>query len=221
VPRRGAGARRTPLGRLRRAELEVAGIDYDGLWSRRLRRPRPQAIGRTISARNSHSRNHRGVMSAIDSIFSARGAGPHFEPASVLLPNRVTRASGREWGIMYNNTLVARSNQAPYKKVDTDRVLRNQSAASKLNRSDNLSITIRGHGGQVRTRALLEPTASINLGFLYDGELIDDDFTYAALKQFVKAVRIFVLSEQFCHSGTCAARKSIFLLWSVTPVRPR
>ena len=53
--------------------------------------------------------------------------------------------------------------------------------------------------------------------FVY-GELIDDEL-YAALKQFVRGVRIFVLSDS-CHSGT-VLRAAHFFALGLTPVRPR
>ena len=76
-----------------------------------------------------------------------------------------------------------------------------------------------GHGGQVpNTGNDLEPDGFDETWCLYDGELIDDEL-YAALKQFVKGVRIFVLSDS-CHSGT-VLRAIQFSALGVTPVRPR
>ena len=106
------------------------------------------------------------------------------------------------------------------KKATRNRVLADiKAAASKLKRNDIFFLTYSGHGGQVpNTGNDLEPDGFDETWCLYDGELIDDEL-YAALKQFVKGVRIFVLSDS-CHSGT-VLRAIHFSALGVTPVRPR
>ena len=106
------------------------------------------------------------------------------------------------------------------KKATRNRVLADiKAAASKLKQSDIFFLTYSGHGGQVpNTGNDFEPDGFDETWCLYDGELIDDEL-YAALKQFVKGVRIFVLSDS-CHSGT-VLRAIQFSALGVTPARPR
>lgn len=106
------------------------------------------------------------------------------------------------------------------KKATRNRVLADiKAAASKLKRNDIFFLTYSGHGGQVpNTGNDFEPDGFDETWCLYDGELIDDEL-YAALKQFVKGVRIFVLSDS-CHSGT-VLRAIQFSALGVTPARPR
>src|SRR5262245_35093603 len=106
------------------------------------------------------------------------------------------------------------------KKATRNRVLADiKSAASKLKQNDIFFLTYSGHGGQVpNTGNDFEPDGYDETWCLYDGELIDDEL-YAALKQFVRGVRIFVLSDS-CHSGT-VLRAIQFSARGVTPVRPR
>ena len=93
------------------------------------------------------------------------------------------------------------------KRATRSRVLADiKAAAAKLKRNDIFFLTYSGHGGQVpNTGNDFEPDGYDETWCLYDGELIDDEL-YAALKQFVRGVRIFVLSDS-CHSGTvpCSA----------------
>ena len=88
------------------------------------------------------------------------------------------------------------------KKATRSRVLADiKAAAAKLKRNDIFFLTYSGHGGQVpNTGNDFEPDGFDETWCLYDGELIDDEL-YDALKQFVRGVRIFVLSDS-CHSGT-------------------
>ena len=83
---------------------KVAVIDY-GLWSRAFGRD-PQVIGRTISL-DRQPYTIVGVMSDRFQ-FPPRGAQRNFEPASVLLPIAYSPRERQAWGMMYNNTLVAR-----------------------------------------------------------------------------------------------------------------
>jgi metacaspase-1 len=106
------------------------------------------------------------------------------------------------------------------KKATRNRVLADiKAAATKLKRNDIFFLTYSGHGGQVpNTGNDFEPDGFDETWCLYDGELIDDEL-YAALKQFVSGVRIFVLSDS-CHSGT-VLRAMQFSALGVAPVRPR
>ena len=106
------------------------------------------------------------------------------------------------------------------KRATRSRVLADiKAAATKLKRNDIFFLTYSGHGGQVpNTGNDFEPDGYDETWCLYDGELIDDEL-YAALKQFVRGVRIFVLSDS-CHSGT-VLRAIQFSALGVTPVRPR
>ena len=106
------------------------------------------------------------------------------------------------------------------KRATRSRVLADiKAAAAKLKRNDIFFLTYSGHGGQVpNTGNDFEPDGYDETWCLYDGELIDDEL-YAALKQFVRGVRIFVLSDS-CHSGT-VLRAAHFSALGLTPVRPR
>src|SRR4029453_7025802 len=106
------------------------------------------------------------------------------------------------------------------KKATRNRVLADiKAAAAKLKRNDIFFLTYSGHGGQVpNTGNDFEPDGFDETSCLYDGELIDDEL-YAALKQFVRGVRIFVLSDS-CHSGT-VLRAAHFSALGLMPVRPR
>jgi len=106
------------------------------------------------------------------------------------------------------------------KRATRNRVLSDiKAAAKKLKRDDIFFLTYSGHGGQVpNTGNDFEPDGYDETWCLYDGELIDDEL-YAALKQFVRGVRIFVLSDS-CHSGT-VLRAIQFSALGVKPVRPR
>jgi hypothetical protein len=106
------------------------------------------------------------------------------------------------------------------KRATRNRVLADiKAAAAKLKRNDIFFLTYSGHGGQVpNTGNDFEPDGYDETWCLYDGELIDDEL-YAALKQFVRGVRIFVLSDS-CHSGT-VLRAAHFSALGLTPVRPR
>jgi hypothetical protein len=106
------------------------------------------------------------------------------------------------------------------KSATRNRVLGDiKAAAKKLKRNDIFFLTYSGHGGQVpNTGNDFEPDGYDETWCLYDGELIDDEL-YAALKQFVRGVRLFVLSDS-CHSGT-VLRAIQFSALGVTPARPR
>jgi hypothetical protein len=106
------------------------------------------------------------------------------------------------------------------KRATRNRVLADiKAAAAKLKRDDIFFLTYSGHGGQVpNTGNDFEPDGYDETWCLYDGELIDDEL-YAALKQFVRGVRIFVLSDS-CHSGT-VLRAAHFSALGLMPVRPR
>jgi hypothetical protein len=106
------------------------------------------------------------------------------------------------------------------KRATRNRVLADiKAAAAKLKRNDIFFLTYSGHGGQVpNTGNDFEPDGYDETWCLYDGELIDDEL-YAALKQFVRGVRIFVLSDS-CHSGT-VLRAAHFSALGLKPVRPR
>ena len=106
------------------------------------------------------------------------------------------------------------------KRATRNRVLADiKAAAAKLKRNDIFFLTYSGHGGQVpNTGNDFEPDGYDETWCLYDGELIDDEL-YAALKQFVRGVRIFVLSDS-CHSGT-VLRAAHFSALGLTPARPR
>jgi hypothetical protein len=106
------------------------------------------------------------------------------------------------------------------KRATRSRVLADiKAAAKKLKRNDIFFLTYSGHGGQVpNTGNDFEPDGYDETWCLYDGELIDDEL-YAALKQFARGVRIFVLSDS-CHSGT-VLRAIQFSALGVKPVRPR
>ncbi len=96
------------------------------------------------------------------------------------------------------------------KKATRNRVLADiKSAARKLKQNDIFFLTYSGHGGQVpNTGNDLEPDGFDETWCLYDGELIDDEL-YAALKQFVKGVRIFVSVGQLPQRHS-AARNPVF-----------
>jgi len=83
---------------------KVAVIDH-GLWSRAFGRD-PQVVGRTISL-DRQPYTIVGVMGDRFQ-FPPRGNGRNFEPASVLLPIAYSPREREGWGMMYNNTLVAR-----------------------------------------------------------------------------------------------------------------
>jgi len=106
------------------------------------------------------------------------------------------------------------------KRATRNRVLADiKAAAKKLKRNDIFFLTYSGHGGQVpNTGNDFEPDGYDETWCLYDGELIDDEL-YAALKQFARGVRIFVLSDS-CHSGT-VLRAAHFSALGLAPVRPR
>jgi hypothetical protein len=106
------------------------------------------------------------------------------------------------------------------KRATRSRVLADiKAAAAKLKRNDIFFLTYSGHGGQVpNTGNDFEPDGYDETWCLYDGELIDDEL-YATLKQFVRGVRIFVLSDS-CHSGT-VLRAAHFSALGLTPARPR
>jgi metacaspase-1 len=106
------------------------------------------------------------------------------------------------------------------KRATRNRILADiKAAAAKLKRNDIFLLTYSGHGGQVpNTGSDFEPDGYDETWCLYDGELIDDEL-YAALKQFVRGVRIFVLSDS-CHSGT-VLRAAHFSALGLAPVRPR
>src|ERR1043166_5730829 len=106
------------------------------------------------------------------------------------------------------------------KKATRSRVLADiKAAAAKLKRNDLFFLTYSGHGGQVpNTGNDLEPDGFDETWGLYYGELSGYE-RYAALNQFAKGVRIFVLSDS-CHSGT-VLRAVQFSALGVKPVRPR
>lgn len=73
-------------------------------------------------------------------------------------------------------------------------------AAGQLTAGDIFFLTYSGHGNQVPDETGDEEDGSNETWILYDRQLIDDEL-YAIWPQFVKGVRIFVLSDS-CHSGT-------------------
>ena len=115
---------------------------------------------------------------------------------------------------------VYESNQTPNEKSDTQPGPgRYQSGSGETETKRHLFSHLFGprrpgaeHGND------FEPDGYDETWCLYDGELIDDEL-YAALKQFVRGVRIFVLSDS-CHSGT-VLRAVHFSALGLTPARPR
>ena len=89
-----------------RQNAKVAVIDY-GLWTRAFGRD-PQVVGRTMSL----DRQPFTVVGVMGDRFQfpPRGNGRNFEPAAVLLPIAYSPRERQGWGMMYNNTLVARLN---------------------------------------------------------------------------------------------------------------
>jgi putative ABC transport system permease protein len=87
-----------------RQNAKVAVLDY-GLWSRAFGRD-PLVLGRTISL----DRQPYIVVGVMGDRFEfpPRGVGRNFEPASVFLPIAYSARERQAWGMMYNNTLVAR-----------------------------------------------------------------------------------------------------------------
>ena len=107
------------------------------------------------------------------------------------------------------------------KRATRNRVLADiKAAAAKLKRNDIFFLTYSGHGGQVpNTGNDFEPDGYDETWCLYDDEL------YAALKQFVRGVRIFVLSTVATAARHCAltwiTRSSTTRSSSAAPVRGR
>ncbi|HJZ75985.1 MAG TPA: ABC transporter permease [Vicinamibacterales bacterium] len=87
-----------------RQNAKVAVLDY-GLWTRAFGRD-PQVIGRTISL----DRQPYTVVGVMGDRFQfpPRGGSRNFQPASVFLPIAFSPIERQSWGMMYNNTLVAR-----------------------------------------------------------------------------------------------------------------
>src|SRR5262249_29265044 len=83
---------------------KVAVLDY-GLWTRAFGRD-PQIIGRAISL-DRQPYTIVGVMNERFQ-FPPRGSGRNFQPASLFLPIAFSPVERQGWGMMYNNTLVAR-----------------------------------------------------------------------------------------------------------------
>jgi putative ABC transport system permease protein len=83
---------------------KVAVLDY-GLWTRAFGRD-PQVIGHVISL----DRQPYTVVGVMGDRFEfpPRGNGRNFQPASVFLPVAYSPGERQAWGMMYNNTLVAR-----------------------------------------------------------------------------------------------------------------
>lgn len=73
-------------------------------------------------------------------------------------------------------------------------------AASKLKAGDFFLMTISSHGGQVPDQNGDEPDGKDETWCLYDGQLIDDELSYA-LAAFAAGVRVVVVSDS-CHSGS-------------------
>jgi len=87
-----------------RQNAKIAVIDY-GLWTRAFGRD-PQAVGKVISL----DRQPYTVVGVMDNRFEfpPRGNGRNFQPASVFLPIAYSPGERQAWGMMYNNTLIAR-----------------------------------------------------------------------------------------------------------------
>lgn len=73
-------------------------------------------------------------------------------------------------------------------------------AAGRLDAGDIFFMTMSSHGGQVPDQNGDEPDGRDETWCLYDGELIDDELSYA-LSAFKAGVRIVVVSDS-CHSGS-------------------
>jgi putative ABC transport system permease protein len=87
-----------------RQNAKVAVIDY-GLWTRVFGRD-PQVLGKMISL-DRQPYTVVGVMGERFE-FPPRGNGRNFQPASIFLPIAFSPIERQAWGMMYNNTLVAR-----------------------------------------------------------------------------------------------------------------
>ncbi len=87
-----------------RQNAKVAVIDY-GLWTRVFGRD-ASVVGKTISL----DRQPYTVVGVMGDRFEfpPRGNGRNLQPASVFLPIAYSPAERQAWGMMYNNTLVAR-----------------------------------------------------------------------------------------------------------------
>ena len=87
-----------------RQNAKVAVLDY-GLWTRVFGRD-PQVVGKAISL----DRQPYTVVGVMGNRFEfpPRGNGRNFQPASVFLPIAYSPRELQAWGMMYNNTLIAR-----------------------------------------------------------------------------------------------------------------
>jgi hypothetical protein len=73
-------------------------------------------------------------------------------------------------------------------------------AADALDAGDIFFMTMSSHGGQIPDQNGDEPDGLDETWCLYDGELIDDELSYA-LAAFKAGVRVVVVSDS-CHSGS-------------------
>lgn len=73
-------------------------------------------------------------------------------------------------------------------------------AAGRLETGDIFLLTMSSHGGQVPDMNSDEPDGRDETWCLYDGQLIDDELSYA-LAAFAAGVRVVVISDS-CHSGS-------------------
>jgi putative ABC transport system permease protein len=87
-----------------RQNAKVVVLDY-GLWTRAFGRD-PLVVGKTLSL-DRQPYTVVGVMGARFE-FPPRGNRRNFQPASVFLPIAYSPGERQAWGMMYNNTLVAR-----------------------------------------------------------------------------------------------------------------
>ena len=88
-----------------RDNAKVAVLDY-GLWTRVFGRD-PFVIGKTI-ALDRQPYTIIGVMSSRFEFPPRGNSRRNFQPASVFLPIAYTPGERQAWGMMYNNTLIAR-----------------------------------------------------------------------------------------------------------------
>jgi uncharacterized caspase-like protein len=73
-------------------------------------------------------------------------------------------------------------------------------AAAQLSDGDIFFMTVSSHGGQVPDPNSDEPDGLDETWCLYDGQLLDDELSYA-LAAFAAGVRVLVVSDS-CHSGS-------------------
>jgi len=156
VLERGAGAR-PPRSRDDDGSNAKVAVKIRLVGSRAVARNR-RLSGGTISLDRSRTPSWRDERSLP---VSAR-ARPPFRAGTVLLPSTFTPREGRDGEACTKPTRSSRrSNQAPNKKRDTDRVLGgHKAAASKMKQNGQLFASLSGHGGMVPKHGHdLRPTA--------------------------------------------------------------